>query len=725
MHRPDSQTEIINTYLREKINNPLIYEEVEYDKSEWDNIPWIIPRYCIHLSKHLESLTEHYKEKCSEETTKELRESLTADIQVAENLVYQEKHDREYNCQRLQDEIKKVKDELGELKEKLQREKFDCVMKARSGLVENLVKDEREKQRMEFESRKFLQNDTFLNKDNKDYVEPRQFSIYQIRELFFSFDNKKEYHDHLKEYYRVLEQDHDSLTFLKDKQKHMLRELDDNKGFQDLCNSKFEKNNLRLTSLNEKFEGKLENMKQKFEQLVKENDKKLFDLKDSMMQSIEVTKHHIYDQIDYVKDQQTQVMRQELDQYSSKIEEFKQKLVDKMHLLNTKTKEKIIKIKEICSNFFKSYEDSLIQMKNQFVEVHDAFQSWNRNVVQPNQVKEATLYSLEQQFGDFKSQDVHFRERSQNLRMHKSQKVELNSLSLKQQPSGGSPSRQQFFNREQELIDIEAENASKAAELLLAKRLLFLRQKLNTVSEKQNDENLLNYNDPSAINNNKRLIADDSYNILQKFNKKKRNDNNRFVKSQQVSPINSGSQSVNLGNLNFSQQAQIVSSNLKVPPLLGQINIQDNNISELIQNVNIPTNISSQKKISVNMAGIKHLNPSDNLLSQDINESSLQKSFDNTSSKTQKLKDSSREINQLKKTSTSNLNLNINDKKNRIDKLKNLSLSQFEKSKFISDFDVQKEDEKLQSKMQKQNSKLRLKNLDYFGAIDNKVNFDQ
>jgi len=35
-----------------------------------------------------------------------------------------------------------------------------------------------------------------------------------------------------------------------------------------------------------------------------------------------------------------------------------------MHVLNSKTKDKIIKIKEICSNFFKSYEDSLVQMKN-------------------------------------------------------------------------------------------------------------------------------------------------------------------------------------------------------------------------------------------------------------------------------------------------------------------------------------------------------------------------
>lgn len=29
------------------------------------------------------------------------------------------------------------------------------------------------------------------------------------------------------------------------------------------------------------------------------------------------------------------------------------------------------------------------------MEVNDAFQSWNRNVVRPNEIKEAALYALE------------------------------------------------------------------------------------------------------------------------------------------------------------------------------------------------------------------------------------------------------------------------------------------------------------------------------------------
>ena len=77
MHRPDSQTDLLNTYLEEIIEDPLSYKEVAYDKTEWDNIPQIIPRYCIHMSKHLLAMTDHYNKKCHEETTEQLRNSLT------------------------------------------------------------------------------------------------------------------------------------------------------------------------------------------------------------------------------------------------------------------------------------------------------------------------------------------------------------------------------------------------------------------------------------------------------------------------------------------------------------------------------------------------------------------------------------------------------------------------------------------------------------------------
>ena len=51
MHRGDSQSQIIDKYYDEKVEDPFDFKEVDYDKTEWDNIPSIIPRYCIALTK--------------------------------------------------------------------------------------------------------------------------------------------------------------------------------------------------------------------------------------------------------------------------------------------------------------------------------------------------------------------------------------------------------------------------------------------------------------------------------------------------------------------------------------------------------------------------------------------------------------------------------------------------------------------------------------------------
>ena len=50
-----------------------LYEEFDYDKSEWDNIPVIIPRFVIFLSKHLAALIRHLGILVEEETTVQLR----------------------------------------------------------------------------------------------------------------------------------------------------------------------------------------------------------------------------------------------------------------------------------------------------------------------------------------------------------------------------------------------------------------------------------------------------------------------------------------------------------------------------------------------------------------------------------------------------------------------------------------------------------------------------
>ena len=53
--------------------DPLAYAPVGYHKHEWDNIPPVVPKFVIHLSKYVEAMSKHAHSRSLEETTAELR----------------------------------------------------------------------------------------------------------------------------------------------------------------------------------------------------------------------------------------------------------------------------------------------------------------------------------------------------------------------------------------------------------------------------------------------------------------------------------------------------------------------------------------------------------------------------------------------------------------------------------------------------------------------------
>ena len=67
-------------------------------------------------------------------------------------------------------------------------------------------------------------------------------------------------------------------------------------------NGKFEKLLFRINTAIEKVENKLDGHKIKMDSIVKENDKKLFDLRESLLQSIEVSKIHLMEQLEQAKE---------------------------------------------------------------------------------------------------------------------------------------------------------------------------------------------------------------------------------------------------------------------------------------------------------------------------------------------------------------------------------------------------------------------------------------
>ena len=54
-----------------------------------------------------------------------------------------------------------------------------------------------------------------------------------------------------------------------------------------------------------------------------------------------------------------------------------------------------MKIQEVCKGFFENYENEVRHMKQGYIEMRDSFDSWNRNMKKPSDIKEAALYALE------------------------------------------------------------------------------------------------------------------------------------------------------------------------------------------------------------------------------------------------------------------------------------------------------------------------------------------
>jgi hypothetical protein len=69
----DSQDEQIEDILKYEVANPLIYKEFDYDQTEWDNIPTILPRFITFMSKHLEALTNKCHERFTQISTPDLQ----------------------------------------------------------------------------------------------------------------------------------------------------------------------------------------------------------------------------------------------------------------------------------------------------------------------------------------------------------------------------------------------------------------------------------------------------------------------------------------------------------------------------------------------------------------------------------------------------------------------------------------------------------------------------
>ncbi len=91
MHEWKSQEKLIDELDRpDPEMDPLRYKIFLYDKSEWDNVPSVIPRFSFHLQKYLRGISKFCYEKSLEETTAHLREDVFSHFPVINGRIDQE-----------------------------------------------------------------------------------------------------------------------------------------------------------------------------------------------------------------------------------------------------------------------------------------------------------------------------------------------------------------------------------------------------------------------------------------------------------------------------------------------------------------------------------------------------------------------------------------------------------------------------------------------------------
>lgn len=129
----ESQEDTIEEFLNYQVADPLSYSEFSYDKSEWDNIPTIIPRFTLFLSKHLQALTGKCHERFTQISTPELEAKIEGKLKDLEEKFELKAEKNQAQCDeistKLGELLQKTQDLETDLEKQREREAKECSVK--------------------------------------------------------------------------------------------------------------------------------------------------------------------------------------------------------------------------------------------------------------------------------------------------------------------------------------------------------------------------------------------------------------------------------------------------------------------------------------------------------------------------------------------------------------------------------------------------------------------
>ena len=82
MHEWESQEKILTSLELQDVDNPLVYKDFQYQRHEWDNIPVVVPRFIIYLSKYMKGISGYCTHLDECETTESIRMDLDGKYEV-------------------------------------------------------------------------------------------------------------------------------------------------------------------------------------------------------------------------------------------------------------------------------------------------------------------------------------------------------------------------------------------------------------------------------------------------------------------------------------------------------------------------------------------------------------------------------------------------------------------------------------------------------------------
>ena len=80
VHEWEKQEKLLQKVEEYQIEDCMQYNRFAYEKHEWDNIPTIVPRYVIYLSKYIDGISKFCFEVRDREPTPALRADLTEQL---------------------------------------------------------------------------------------------------------------------------------------------------------------------------------------------------------------------------------------------------------------------------------------------------------------------------------------------------------------------------------------------------------------------------------------------------------------------------------------------------------------------------------------------------------------------------------------------------------------------------------------------------------------------